>query len=109
MATIQIADKPTLDVIKAMLASSGGVAGYPNVSVITINKDSSATINGRGKVTIPCGGIMYINSVDGVSWNKIVGGSTITTPLVVSFEKSIVIKCTSDNNRYNSVLVQLAN
>lgn len=52
---------------------------------------------------------MYINSVDGVSWNKIVGGSTITTPLVVSFEKSIVIKCTSDNNRYNSVLVQLAN
>ena len=109
MATIQIADKPTVDAIKALLESSGGVKGYPNVSVVTIAKNTSTRITGKGKVSIPCTGSMYIISIDGVNYNKPVGLSTTATPFVVSFEKNIEIKCTSDNSSTNAVLVQLAN
>ena len=52
---------------------------------------------------------MYIISIDGVNYNKPIGYSTIATPFVVSFEKNIEIKCTSDNSSTNAVLVQLAN
>lgn len=108
MATIQIADKPTVDAIKALLEGSGGVKGYPNVSVVTIAKDSTAKITGKGKVSIPCGGSMYLVSIDDVAYNRPIGYSTMATPFVVSFEKNIAIKHTSDNSNYNAVLVQLS-
>ena len=47
MATIQVADKPTLDAVKVLLEKSGGVSGYPNVSRGSISK-SGIAVTGTG-------------------------------------------------------------
>lgn len=58
MATIQIADKPTLDAIKALLESSGGVNGYQNVSLRTVKSvkeaagATSLNVTGTGKALV---------------------------------------------------------
>ena len=106
MATIQIADKPTLDAVKALLESSGGVKGYPNVSVVTIAQNSTVKITGKGKVTVPNSSVIRIVSIDGVGYDTYFSGSA---PLVISFEKSIEIRYTSSNENFNKILVQLAN
>ena len=88
MATIQIADKPTLDAVKALLESSGGV--------ITDIKGGTAKY-GEGVITITGKGILIpspqlvIKSIDKVSVNLY----SLNGP--VNFRTQIVFNCRSTN------------
>lgn len=110
MAAIQVADKPTLDRVEDRLKTSGGVNGYPNVSVHPSVGSNGFSITGRGKVTLFANnGSNSLSSliVDGVA--ILANTQLMVKPgniLQISFERSISF-CGSDNYPL-MVLAQLA-
>ena len=113
MATIQVADKPTLDAVKVLLEKSGGVSGYPNVSSGSISK-SGIAVTGTGMITlIKALSYGWDSSIviDGVTLEKCPGpGNTIRDCVTFKFEKSFSIgNLTQDYDVYYYFILQLKN
>lgn len=130
MATIQIADKPTLDAVKTTVDSIKTTVGknnYPNVQIIQLSSTETA-ITGKGKCTLfkkysggryGSYGNNYELKTDGVTFTKLeidginlsnLPGTNIFFPLYLSFEKSLKIAVSITNARDEGyyLLVQLA-
>ena len=88
MATIQIADKPTLDAVKAMLESSGGVITDIRGGTMKYGT-SDVTVTGKG-ILIPSPQL-EIKSIDNVS----IGVYGLNGP--VKFRTKIVFACRNTN------------
>lgn len=98
MATIQVADKPTLDRVEALLRGSGGVSGYPNVSLTPIAKGASVRISGKGMALIPGWSSIRIKGLDNFELDLVCSGSSMSSPCNVYFNKNITIANTGSGD-----------
>ena len=113
MATIQIADKPTVDAIKALLESSGGVKGYPNVNYGVLQSkgiNPELSVTGKGKITFTPGGFTepIRITIDGVdTGTNIIQQAHVYT---YTFEHSLKLKTEADKNTIGNIpyIIQLA-
>ena len=96
MATIQVADKPTVDQILSMIKAKC----YPNVSAGTMDvNDADLSITGKGMIRIFHNGNIRLGKliIDGVSMPA---EGLLYPGDIICFEKSIVIHQYSGNMHY---------